>query len=166
KNDQTLDEAKQLLLDQIELVKKGDFEDWLIPAIINDMKIQRMKMFETADGLAAALYGIYINDTTWEEELNEINEYEQITKAQIVDFAKEFFRNNYVVIRKEKGENDKLVRVENPGITPIKLNRDVQSNFLKELLQEKSGDIAPNVIDYNAEILTEKVGDKTVSFVK
>ncbi|AZI66331.1 insulinase family protein [Kaistella daneshvariae] len=166
KNDQTLDEAKQLLLDQIELVKKGNFEDWLIPAIINDMKIQRMKMFETADGLATALYGIYINDTTWEEELNEIHEYEKITKAQIVDFAQEFFGENYVVIRKEKGENDKLVRVENPGITPIKLNRDVQSDFLKEIFQEKSAEIEPNFIDYNASILTEKIGDKTVSFVK
>jgi hypothetical protein len=40
-----------------------------------------------------------------------------------VKFANDFFKDNYVVVYKEKGVNDKLVRVENPGITPIKLNR-------------------------------------------
>ena len=166
KNDQTLEEAKQLLLDQIDLLKKGEFQDWLIPAIVNDMKIQRMKMFETADGLATALYGTYINDITWEEELNEINEYSKITKADIVEFANEFFQDNYVVLKKEKGVNDKLVRVENPGITPINLNREEQSAFLKELLGEKSSEIEPHFIDYQKSIATDKIGDKKVSFVK
>ena len=47
KIDQTLEEAKKLLLDQIEIVKKGDFPDWLISAITNDFKIQKLKAFET-----------------------------------------------------------------------------------------------------------------------
>lgn len=165
KNDQTFDEAKKLMLDQIDLVKKGEFQEWLIPAIINDMKIQRMKTFETADGLASSLYGTYINDRTWEQELNEINEYEKITKADVVKFANEFFKDNYVIIKKEKGVNDKLVRVENPGITPIKLNREEQSPFLKGILAQKSSDIKPEFIDYAKVIKTDKIGDKKVSFV-
>lgn len=166
KNDQTLDEAKKLLLEQIDLVKKGEFQEWLIPAIINDMKIQRMKTLETADGLATSLYGTYINGRTWEQELNEINEYEKITKADVVKFANDFFKNNYVVIKKEKGVNDKLVRVENPGITPIKLNREEQSSFLKSILTEKSSDIKPEFVDFSKAIKTDKIGDKKASFVK
>ncbi|MGA9211643.1 M16 family metallopeptidase [Kaistella sp.] len=165
KNDQTFDEAKKLMLDQIDLVKKGEFQDWLIPAIINDMKIQRMKTYETADGLATSLYGSYINDRTWEQELNEINEYEKITKADVVKFANDFFKDNYVIIKKEKGVNDKLVRVENPGITPIKLNREEQSPFLKGILAEKSSEIKPEFIDYSKVIKTDKIGGKKVSFV-
>ncbi|WP_394368389.1 M16 family metallopeptidase [Kaistella gelatinilytica] len=166
KNEQTLEEAKQLLLDQIELVKKGDFPEWLIQAVINDMKIQRMKAFETADGLATTLYGVFINDQTWEEELNEINEYETITKADIVQFANDFFKENYVVVKKEKGINDKLVRVENPGITPIKINKDAQSSFLKEVLKERSTDIKPEFIDYSTAIKTAQIKGKEVSFVE
>jgi predicted Zn-dependent peptidase len=79
---------------------------------------------ETADGLATELYGAYIKGRTWEQELDEINQYEKITKADVVKFANDFFKDNYVVVYKEKGVNDKLVRVENPGITPIKLNRE------------------------------------------
>ena len=96
---------------------------------------------------------------------NEINEYEKITKADVVKFANDFFKENYVVIKKEKGVNDKLVRVENPGITPIKLNKESQSPFLKSILNEKSSEIKPEFIDYAKAIKTDKIGEKTVSFV-
>lgn len=166
KNDQTLDEAKQLLLNQIELVKKGEFQEWLIPAIINDMKIQRMKSFETADGLATALYGAYINNQDWEKELSEIAEYEKITKDDVVKFANGFFKDNYVIVKKEKGVNDKLVRVENPGITPIKLNKEAQSPFLKNILNEKSSEIKPEFVDFAKAIKTDKIEGKKTSFVE
>ncbi|MGX9984787.1 M16 family metallopeptidase [Soonwooa purpurea] len=165
KDGQSMEDAKTLLLSQIDLIKKGEFPDWMLPAIINDMKVQRLKGWETADGLATTLYNVYIKNVNWEDELNDINEYENITKADIVKFANDFFKDNYVVVYKEKGVNDKLVRVENPGITPIKLNRDVQSPFLKDILNTKVGDIKPQFIDYQTAIKTSKIKDKKISFV-
>lgn len=120
----------------------------MIPAIIGDMKLSRMRQLETADGLATNLYDTYIKGRSWDQELNEINEYSKITKADIVKFANDFFKDNYVVVYKEKGVNDKLVRVENPGITPIQLNKDAQSPFLKEIISEKVSDIAPVFVDF------------------
>jgi predicted Zn-dependent peptidase len=84
----------------------------------------------------------------------------------VVKFANEFFKDNYVVIKKEKGTNDKLVRVENPGITPIKLNKDEQSGFLKEILSEKSSEIKPEFIDFSKAIKTDKIEGKKASFVE
>lgn len=165
KNDQNLDDVKELLLEQIDLVKAGEFGEWLIPAIVNDMKIQRMKAFETADRLATALYTTYIYDRSWSDELAEINEFEKITKADVVKFANDFFKDNYVAIKKEKGENEKLVRVENPGITPVKLNKETQSPFLKSILAQKSKDIQPEFVDFQKAIQTHKVQTKKVSFV-
>ena len=130
------------------------------------MKVQRMKGWETADGLATTLYSTYINNRSWEQELDEINQYEAISKADVVKFANDFFKDNYVVVYKEKGVNDKLVRVQNPGITPIKLNRETQSPFLKEIINAKSSDIKPQFIDFNTAIATSTIKDKKVSFVK
>ena len=166
KIEQSLEEAKKLLLDQIEIVKKGDFPDWLISAITNDFKIQKLKAFETADGLATALYGTFINNQSWEEELNDLNEYAQITKEEIINFANDFFKDNYAVVKKEKGINENLIRVENPGITPIKINKESQSEFLKEILAEKSTEIMPDFIDYKKTILTDEIEGKKVSFVE
>ncbi len=166
KENQSLEEAEQLLLAEIEKVKNGDFPDWLIPAIINDMKLQKIRNLETADGLATALYGIYINDRTWEEELSEIEKFEKITKQDVVDFAQKFFQKNYVIVKKLRGENENLIRVENPGITPVKINREAQSEFLTEILNEKSSEITPKFIDYKNMIEETQIGDKKISFVK
>lgn len=166
KENQSLEEAEQLLLAEIEKVKNGDFPDWLIPAIINDMKLQKIRNLETADGLATALYGIYINDRTWEEELSEIEKFEKITKQEVVDFAQKFFQKNYVIVKKLRGENENLIRVENPGITPVKINREAQSEFLTEILHEKSSEITPKFIDYKNMIEETQIGDKKISFVR
>lgn len=166
KENQTLLEAREMVLKQIELVKKGDFPDWMLPAIINDFKLQRMKAMETAGGLANNLYDTYIKGRTWEQELNEMDEYADITREEVIAFANDFFKDNYVVINKEKGVNDKLLRVDNPGITAIKINRDAQSEFLKEIVSEKTADIQPEFIDYQKEITTDVVKDKKISFVK
>ena len=166
KENQSFDKAKNLLLEQIDLVKKGEFPDWLISAIVNDLKLQKLKVLETADGLASELYSAFINNRTWEQELNEISEYEKITKEDVVKFAQDFFKDNYVLIKKAKGTNGNLIRVDNPGITPVKINREAQSEFLAEILNEKSTDIQPEFINYQEEIQEFLVKDKKVSFVK
>lgn len=166
KESQTLDEAIEMVLEQIELIKKGDFPDWMLPAIISDFKLQRMKGLETAEGLATNLYDTYIRGRSWEQELNEMDEYASFTKEDVVVFANTFFKDNYVAIYKEKGINDRLLRVDNPGITPIKINREAQSEFLKEILAEKTEDIQPEFIDYQKEITTGSVKDKKISFVR
>lgn len=166
KENQTLSEAKEMMLEQIELLKKGDFPDWMLPAIINDFKLQRLKGLETAEGLATNLYDTYIKGRTWEEELSEMDEYASFTKQDIIDFANAFFKDNYVIINKEKGVNDQLLRVDNPGITPIKINREAQSEFLKEILADKTEDIQPEFINYQEEIKTDSVQGKKISFVK
>ncbi|MGR3854348.1 M16 family metallopeptidase [Chryseobacterium indologenes] len=166
KETQTLEEAKNIVLEEVELIKEGDFPDWMLPAIINDFKLQRMKALETTEGLATNLYDTYIKGRTWEQELNEMDEYASFTKEDIVNFANDFFKENYVIVDKEKGVNDRLIRVENPGITPIKINRGSQSEFLTEILADKTEDIQPVFIDYQKEITTADVKGKKLSFVK
>lgn len=166
KETQTLEEAKNIVLEEVELIKKGDFPDWMLPAIINDFKLQRMKSLETTEGLATNLYDTYIKGRTWEQELNEMDEYAAFTKEDVVNFANDFFKENYVIVDKEKGVNERLVRVENPGITPVKINRDSQSEFLTEILADKTEDIQPVFIDYQKEITTADVKGKKLSFFK
>lgn len=165
KENQTLDEAKDMVLQEIELLKKGEFPDWMLPAIINDFKLQRLKTLETADGLATNLYDTYIKGRTWEQELNEMEEYASFTKEDVINFAQGFFKDNYVAVYKEKGINDQLIRVDNPGITPVKINREAQSDFLKAILAEKTQDIQPEFIDYDKEIRKDEVKGKPLSFV-
>ncbi len=166
KEEQTLEQGVQMLLEEIEKIKKGDFPDWMLPAIINDMKLQRMKGLETADGLATNLYQTFIRKQSWKDELEEMDRFQNVTKEDIVKFANDFFKENYVVVYKEKGVNENLIRVENPGITPVQLNREEKSDFLKEILATESEPIEPQFIDFEKEIKTEDLKGKKVSFVQ
>jgi len=166
KEGQTLEEGKKLLLEQVNRIKKGDFDEWMIQAVINNMILDRMKTFESTDGLATALYDSFIEGRNWNQILSEMEEYSKITKADIIKFANEFYKDNYVIVYKRKGVNDKLVRVSNPKITPIQLNREAQSEFYKNFATLTSSDLAPMFVDFKKEIQTKKVKNTTISFVK
>ncbi len=166
KEGQSLEDGKSLLLSQMEEIKKGKFDEWMIQAVINNMKLDRMKSFESGDGLATSLYNAFIEGRSWEQTLSEMNELSKITKADIVKFANDFFKDNYVIVYKRKGINDKLVRVSNPGITPIQLNRDKQSEFNKNFSTLTSSDLTPVFVDFKKEIQTKKVKNTNISFVK
>ena len=45
KNGQTLEEVKKLLLDQVDLLKNGQFPDWMLEAAINNLKLREMTMY-------------------------------------------------------------------------------------------------------------------------
>ena len=166
KDGDSLEAGVEMIKEQINLIKKGDFPDWLIPAIINDFKFQRLKALETANGLASNLYDVYIKGRSWKEELEELSLYEQITKAEVVAFANSFFQENYAVVYKEQGENTHLIRVENPNITPVQINREEESAFLKEILNTESEDIEPEFIDYQKAIKQDAVQERSFSFVQ
>ena len=72
----------------------------------------------------------------------------KITKAELVEFAKTFYKDNYVIVYKRQGENKELVKVEKPPITPVELNREKQSEFVKLFNKLETESIKPLFIDY------------------
>ncbi|MBS7332703.1 MAG: insulinase family protein, partial [Weeksellaceae bacterium] len=157
KSGQSLDEVRDLILAEIEKIKKGEFDEWMMEAIVNDLRKTRMRSWENTRALAADMYGSFINDTPWQNVVSEHDDLAKITKADIVKFANEHYNNNYVIVYKRQGENKDLVRVENPGITPIQLNRDASSQWYKDFMNVKSTDIQPVFVDFDKELKRSKL---------
>jgi len=144
---QSLDEAKDLLLQQIELIKSGSFPDWMLEAAINNLKLREMKQFESNSGRAYSLMNAYINGLDWEKQVHYIDDLSKITKKDIVAFANARLGNNYVVVYKKQDKPDDLPKVEKPAITPVELNRDSESAFFKEIANSKVQEIEPVFVD-------------------
>ena len=157
---QTLEEVKDLLLSQIEEVKKGNFPDWLVGAIISDLKLSQIKKMESNSGRANEFVDAFILDIPWNEHQNEMAELEKITKQDIIDFANENYSdNNYVIVYKRTGEDTSIPKVEKPIITPVSVNREDQSDFLVSLSEEKVKDIEPVFLNFEEDIQKSIVGD-------
>lgn len=154
KEGQTLEDVEKLLLEEIEKVKKGDFPDWLMKAVITDMKLQKTKELEDNSSRAMAMVDAFVNDIKWQQAVNSIDRLSKITKQEIMDFVNAHYNDhNYVVAYKRVGEDKNIQKVEKPSITPVEVNRDDQSPFVKEILHSTPTPIQPKFIDYDKDIM-------------
>ena len=159
KQGQTLEEVKDLLLAQIEDVKAGNFPDWLVGAIISDLKLNQIKKLETNSGRANEFIDAFILGISWEDHQNEMAELEKVTKQDIIDFANAKYADNYVVVYKRAGEDKSVIKVTKPAITPVSVNREDQSEFLVNLLVEEAANIEPVFLNFEKDIQKSNIGD-------
>ena len=159
KKGQTLDDVKDLLLSQIEEVKSGNFPDWLVGAIISDLKLSQIKKFENNRSRANEFVESFILDIPWDKYQNEIKELENITKQDIINFANSHYSDNYVVVYKRIGEDKSVLKVSKPDITPVSVNREDQSRFLRLLLKQRVKDIKPVFLNFDKDIKKSLVGE-------
>ena len=146
---QTLDEVKDLLLQQVELVKQGQFDDGLLQAAINNMKMREMRQLESNSSRAMMMANAFMNNIPWKQAVAELDEMSKITKQDIVNFANRHFKNNYVVVYKRQGTPPEVTKVVKPAITPIVVNRDDESAFFKNIKANKPQSIAPVFADFS-----------------
>ena len=163
---QSLEEVKNLLMAELEKVKKGEFEEWLLEAIVNEMKLDQIKQIE-GNGIAHSFVSAFISQTPWEEEIFDIENYEKMTKDELVKFANEFFKDNYLVAYKRMGEPDNVMHVDKPAITQLNIDRGCESAFVTELKKEEPAAISPEFVDYAAKIQTTEIAkDLPMSYIK
>lgn len=160
KEGQSLEDAEKLLLNQLQLLKEGMFPDWLMNAVITDMKFQKTKELENNQSRASAFVDAFVNDTKWQNAVNTIDRLSKITKQEVVDFVNQkYTTENYVVVYKRVGEDKNIQKVEKPTITPVEVNRDDQSPFVKNILANSPELIQPKFIDYDKDVIKGNVNN-------
>ena len=159
KKGQKLEEVKDLLLAQIDEVKAGNFPDWLTDAIISDLKLQQIKKLESNSGRANEFVSAFTLGVSWDDYQNTMAELEKVSKEDIIDFANRKYKDNYVIVYKRLGEDNSTRKVTKPEITPVTVNRQDQSEFLQQLLAEKTQNIEPVFLDFARDIKKSNVGE-------
>ena len=152
KEGQTLDEVRQLLLDEIEKLKAGEFSDDLLPSVINNLKLQYYNSLESNRARANMFVQSFIHGTPWEQEVQSLKRLEGMTKEQIVDLAKHHFGQNYAAVYKRQGDDPTLKKIDKPEITPIPTNRDLVSDFVKEIQNTEVKPIEPRFVDFKKDL--------------
>ncbi len=150
---QKLEEVRALALAEMEKLRKGDFADDLLPAVIDNAKLAYYKALESNDYRASAMGDAFINDQDWEQVANQLERQEKITKQDVVDFAQKYLRDdNFVCVYKRMGVDSTLKKIEKPIITPIPANREYESDFLKEVRNTKVKPIEPQFLDFKKDL--------------
>jgi len=145
KKGQSLEEAKNLLLEQIDLIKNGSFDEVSLKANILNSDIQNLQQFESNSSRAFFLMDAFISEKGYRRQFNQLDEMSKISKEEIRAFSQEFLTDGRVEVYKRQGEDNTALKIAKPTINPVELNRDKQSDFVKEWLTEKSDQIEPQV---------------------
>ena len=149
---QTLDEVRQLLLGEIEKLKKGDFSDDLLPSVVNNLKLNYYQAMEYNMARTSYFLQSFVNGEPWEQFVKKFDRIEGITKQEIVDFAKRHFRDNYVAVYKRQGVDLNQKKIDKPEITPIPTNRDTVSLFVQDIQKIEAKPIEPRFVDFKKDL--------------
>ena len=158
---QTLDEVRDLLLGQIELIKKGEFEEWLPEAASNHLKKLKLEESEYNWARSNDMVTAFTNGIPWDKYTAQVNQTKKYTKEDIVKFANEHYKDNYVAIYKRNGKDSTFRKVNKPAISKVNLNKEARSSFHQAILNNKAVKLQPVFLDFNKDLQKLKM-DKGV----
>jgi predicted Zn-dependent peptidase len=151
---QTLEQVRDFLLGEIDKLRRGEFDDDLLEAIVNNYKLYLMQQLENNASRADMFVSSFINRTEWKDEVESIDRLGKISKADVTEFASKYLGENYAVVYKRQGKDPHEKKMDKPAITPIQTNRDTASTFLREIQLAAAAvpPVEPVFIDFDTEI--------------
>jgi zinc protease len=151
---QSLEEVEKLLVSQMDCLKKGEFPEWLMKAVIKDYKYSQVKGYEGNQNRVSSMTNAFVKGVEWEKYIGLIDRLKKVTKQDLMNFANTNFNENYVVVYKKTGEDKNVFKVEKPTITPVKPNKIDKSDFAQTFFEIQSPRLKPVFIDFNKAIKT------------
>ena len=138
KEGQTLEEVEKLLLDQVRLVKEGQFEDWILEAIMTDFKKAQKAQLESDLARTTLMTSSFIGHTGdpaayWDYEVGEIARLEKLTKEDVIRVANKYFGEGYIAGYRVD-EQQQVPSIEKPQIDAVTIDPSRQSAFAKRVL--------------------------------
>ncbi len=156
KEGQSLEEVEMLLLDQLGIIKRGEFEDWIVPAIINDFKKNQKASLESNMARVGAMTNSFLSFSDWDDTVDEIERMETVTKEDIVRLANKYFGDAYIAGYRHD-EQHEVPSIDKPQIDAVPIDPSRQSEFAAAVLAMPVKETEPIFIDPNKDF--QKVED-------
>lgn len=154
KEGQSLEEVEQLLLDQLDIIKSGKLEDWVVPAIITDFKKMRKAGLESDESRVSSMRESYIALQDWDDTVAQLDRMEKLTKRDIQRVAKKYFKGNFVAGHRVDGQHE-VPKIEKPKIDQVQIDPGRESVFAKNVLAMPVDPLQPVFLDPGDYSITE-----------
>lgn len=162
KQGKQLEDIKQMLLTEIDKIKQGDFDESLIAATANNLKMNYQRSIQNNISRANLISDNFIQSkgAKWDTYLASFDEIASMRKSEVVAFAQKFFDENYLILYKRKGEDKTIQKVEKPAITALDIDKNAESPLGISINNIKTQKISPEWIDFNTQMKAEQVNGR------
>ena len=156
KEGQSLQEAAQLIKDQVARLAAGDFSEDLLKAAQANYRLAVMNSLENNRSRVNRMTNVFVEGRTWQSEVDKVKATQALTKEDIVAWAREnLVPETFAVVYKHFGPDPDVKRISAPKITPIVTNRDKQSAFFKEIAATEVAPIEPVFVDFDKDMVAD-----------
>lgn len=145
---QSLKSVAAYLLEEVQKLKKGDFESWYKDAVIRCFNIDKIQEIDGAAKIESFVDS-FIYNIRWDDYINRIEKLNRITISDLINFISANF-NNFSVIYKKRGQAKDLFQIDKPNLTPVIINREIESEFCKSFKEVTVKKNKPKFADYKS----------------
>lgn len=125
---QSLENAESIILAELDKLKRGDFDDWMLDAIKQDMYRQHTTSMESIQSRALYLGYAFAKGQPVEEALDYSSRLMSITKEDVVALANEIFGPNFLAFYSKMGF-PKKEKIQKPDYKPLLANPNARSVY-------------------------------------
>lgn len=159
---ESTEQALELLDAEIEKLKRGDFPDWLLTAILDHAELDRSRALRNNDFRADQLLDSYLERIDWPDAAATPARRRSITKAEVIEFARKHFTQDRLVFFRKNGPLAPAEKLSKPPLTPL-VTAQGHSAFFRELAAMNVLEIEPEFPDLETEILSRTIEVETES---
>jgi predicted Zn-dependent peptidase len=134
KQGQTPEEAKTLLLDAVAALKRGEFDQSDLDAIMTNFEITRKRELESNESRASTMIDSFIAVEPWERAVGRLDRLRAVAKADVLRVAAKYLGDDRVAVIRRNGKPE-IPQIEKPSFTPLDIDPARESAFLKEILE-------------------------------
>lgn len=157
---QSLQEVEDLLLAELDKVRRGDFSDKLLQGVITNYKLSLEQSVLNNSRRVSAYEDAFISGEPWADVVASLPRLDKITKADIVRVANTYLGpQNYAAIAKRQGQPKDELKIAKAKLTPLMTNRDTSSTFLRNVVGMHTTPIEPRFVDYKKELRTARLAN-------
>ncbi len=154
---QSLGKGEKLVLEQINKLKSGNFDDNLLQGIKVELKKKYEEDLEDMRWRAYAISDAFLFGISWEKYLTTPNKIDKISKKDVVNLANKYFTGNYLAFHSKMGF-PKKDKINKPPFKPISpKNTEKKSEYAKKLENMAVTDMKPRFIEFNEDVFISEI---------
>ncbi|UKK53506.1 pitrilysin family protein [Prevotella sp. E2-28] len=158
--------AETRVMNQIRQVMDGNFCDWQMEALKQEMVMESERDLETIGSRSELLVETFSNGRSWHDVLDKIEGIRRLTKADVVAAARKYYGANYITLSKKYGTSKKET-LKQPGYKPISpKNLDAKSAFAKQLEQIPVKASTTRTVDFNRDVMAQQINSHITLYYK
>lgn len=148
--------AMKMCREQIEKLKQGHFSDAMLSEIKDKLYQNAIRSIETPESRGNMLMSTFTRGRTWEEELNSIERYREVTREEVIEVANKYFNDNYIEGHKVTGTYPKD-KVEQPDYKPVAPKNAHASSAYADSLKRIPASYVPKCVNFKNDVAKTEI---------